>query len=286
LDNQVPKIVTEETNVMDADENSKSNQPSNDIEMEEDGKPFSSTKSPQKEIDKFDTNLSKSFFVSSFPENFPLNWNQSSANNYVKPNTGDMDAVDASLFSENERQLALCLKLFSREFFIATGQYKLQVSEEYQELIRVMVWHNRSRIKQGLTTFSPEELELFLNKEMSQDFADLDIAIDDFLADLIKIRHSEQKSFDVYNELVKNNKKKVLSPTKNIIESTERQSAAQSSITDIKVSSLLTDTTSTNSDNTSTAPTKNLLKKFLDVADNPQNKSITDRPVILKNQEQ
>jgi hypothetical protein len=236
LDNQVPKIVTEETNVMDADENSKSNQPSNDIEMEEDGKPFSSTKSPQKEIDKYDTNLSKSFFVSSFPENFPLNWNQSSANNYVKPNTGDMDAVDASLFSENERRLALCLKLFSREFFIATGQSKLQVSEEYQELIRVMVWRNRSRIKQGLKTFSPDELELFLNEEMSQDFADLDIAIDDFLADLIKIRHSEQKSFDVYNELVKN-KKKVLSPTKNIIESTERQSAAQSSITDIKASS-------------------------------------------------
>jgi hypothetical protein len=71
-----------------------------------------------------------------------------------------------------------------------------------------MVWRNRSRIKQGLTAFSPEELETFLKEEMSQNFDDLDIHIDDFLADLIKIRHAEQKSFDVYNEFIKNNKKK------------------------------------------------------------------------------
>jgi hypothetical protein len=156
-------------------------------------------------MDTEDNNSLKSFFVSSFPENFSSAWTKSSANNYEKPNTEDMDAVDLSLLSENEHRSALCLPPFSKEFFIATGQSKLQVSEEYQELIRVMVWHNRSRRKQGLTAFSPEELELFLKEEMSQDFDDLDIDIDDFLADLIKIRHAEHKSFDVYNKFITNN---------------------------------------------------------------------------------
>jgi hypothetical protein len=162
----------------------------------------------QKETYKDNNKLLKSFFVAAFPENFSSDWTHSLANNYEKPNTTDRDDVDASLFSENERRLALCLSPFSKEFFLATGQSKLQNSEDYQELIRVMVWRNRSRIKQGLTAFSPEELETFLKEEMSQNFDDLDIHIDDFLADLIKIRHAEQKSFDVYNEFIKNNKKK------------------------------------------------------------------------------
>jgi hypothetical protein len=148
-----------------------------------------------------------SLFVASFPKNYSSDWKNSLANNYVKPNTTNMDNVDAALFSENERRSALCLVPFSKEFFIATGQSKLQMSEEYQELIRVMVWRNRSRIKQGLPAFTPEELETFLNEEMAQDFDDLDIYIDVFLGDLIKIRNDEQKSFDVYNEFMTNGNK-------------------------------------------------------------------------------
>jgi hypothetical protein len=157
-----------------------------------------------------DENHKPSFFVASFPKSFSSDWKNSLANNYTKPDTTNMDNVDASLFSENERRSALCLAPFSKEFFIATGQSKLQMSEEYQELIRVMVWRNRSRLKQGLSAFTPEELETFLNEEMSQDFDDLDIHIDVFLGDLIKIRHAEQKSFVIYNEFMKNSKKRNL----------------------------------------------------------------------------
>jgi hypothetical protein len=165
-----------------------------------------------------DDNLNEpSLFVASFPKSFSLDWKNSLANNYIKPDTTNMDNVDASLFSENERRSALCLAPFSKEFFIATGQSKLQMSEDYQELIRVMVWRNRSRLKQGLSAFTPEELETFLNEEMSQDFDNLDIHIDVFLGDLIKIRHAEQKSFDVYNEFMKNGKKKNSTPTQKII---------------------------------------------------------------------
>jgi hypothetical protein len=38
---------------------------------------------------------------------------------------------------------------------------------------------------------------------MSQDFSDLGIDIDDFLADLIKIRQEEEKSFEIYNNCIK-----------------------------------------------------------------------------------
>jgi hypothetical protein len=125
-----------------------------------------------------------------------------------------MDAVDSSLLPENERRFALCLAPFLREFYIATGYSKLQVSEEYQELIRVMVWHNRSRVKQGLKSLSPEELEQFLKQEMTQDFDDLGIEIDDFLEDLIKIRNVEQYSFDIFNKYIQDHSQKIQSPTK------------------------------------------------------------------------
>ncbi len=53
-----------------------------------------------------------------------------------------MEAVYSSLATENERRLALCFPPFSKEFCIATGYSKLQVSQEYAELIRVIVWQN------------------------------------------------------------------------------------------------------------------------------------------------
>jgi hypothetical protein len=154
-------------------------------------------------MDIDDNTSPESFFVSSFPKQFPPDWSVSPANNYIKPEKDEMEKVDSSLLSENERHFALCLAPFSKEFFIATGKSKLQVSEEYHKLIRVMVWHNRYRVKQGLNYFSPAEFESFLKQEMPQEFADLGIEIDDFLSDLIKIRNVEQTSFDVFNQCFK-----------------------------------------------------------------------------------
>jgi hypothetical protein len=145
----------------------------------------------------------ESFFVSSFPKQFPPDWSVSAVNNYIKPEKDVMDKVDSSLLSENKRRYALCLAPFSKEFFIATGKSKLQMSEEYQELVRVIVWHNRYRVKKGLNYFSPAEFESFLKQEMPQEFADLGIEIDDFLSDLIKIRNVEQSSFNVFNQCFK-----------------------------------------------------------------------------------
>jgi hypothetical protein len=48
----------------------------------------------------------------------------------------------------------------------------------------------------GLSVLNPSEFEEFLHEEMSQDFSNLGIDIDHFLADLIKIRHAETQSFE------------------------------------------------------------------------------------------
>jgi hypothetical protein len=57
--------------------------------------------------------------------------------------------------------------------------------------------------KKGLLVLSPREFEVFLREEMSQDFSDLGIDIEDFLADLIKIRYEEEKTFEIYNNYIK-----------------------------------------------------------------------------------
>jgi hypothetical protein len=85
-----------------------------------------------------------------------------------------------SCFKFYERRRALCSAPFSKEFFITTGYSKLQVPDDYLELVRVIVWNNINRLKKGDTSFSLEELERFLRQEMAQDFSDLGIDIDNY----------------------------------------------------------------------------------------------------------
>jgi hypothetical protein len=147
---------------------------------------------------------SYSAFTKLYPQDYPPDWSISPANNYVKPTSSDIDAIDSSLLPENEKRIALCLYPFSKEFFIATGFSKLQLPDDYQQLTRVIVWHNRQRLKKGLSVLKPKEFVKFLFSEMSQDFSDLGIDIPDFLDDLIKVRHSENIAFDNYNSYIKN----------------------------------------------------------------------------------
>jgi hypothetical protein len=137
---------------------------------------------------KLEDDEAKGFFAKSYPEDYPPDWSLSPANNYQQPTSTNLDSVDSSLLPENERRISLCLPPFSREFYIATGYSKLQVPDDYLELIRVIVWHNRQRLKMGLQVLSPKELEEFLHVEMSQDFSNLGIEIDDFLSDLSNLK--------------------------------------------------------------------------------------------------
>jgi hypothetical protein len=105
-------------------------------------------------MDTIDNNLSSSF-AKTYPENYPPDWTLSPANNYQPPDPTNTNAVDPSLAVENERQFSLCLSPFSKEFFIATGYSKLQAPDDYFELIRVIVWHNRQHLKKGLSYLSP-----------------------------------------------------------------------------------------------------------------------------------
>ncbi len=212
------------------------------------------------------------------------------ANNFIKPNTANMDAVESSLLPENERRLALCLAPLSKAFYIATGSSKLQVSEDYQELIRVMVWHNRSRVKQGLKSISPAELEQFLKQEMTQDFDDLGIEIDDFLEDLIKIRNVEQYSFDTYNKYIQEHSPRSPSTTEattpNLL---EKKTAARldKSLLDTQQQSKTNSTNETTTQKSSTKPTPtNLMHKFVSVNEPASsNHSVLDKQIILKNKE-
>jgi hypothetical protein len=145
---------------------------------------------------------SYSAFTNLYPHDYPPDWTISPANNYIKPTSIDTDAIDSSLLPENERRIALCLYPFSKEFFIATGFSKLQLPDDYQELTRVIIWHNRQRLKKGLSVLKPEEFVKFLFSEMSQDFSDLGIDIPDFLDDLIKVHHSENIAFNTYNSYI------------------------------------------------------------------------------------
>jgi hypothetical protein len=92
---------------------------------------------------------------------------------------------------------------------------KLQLPDEYLELIRVIVWHNRQRLKMELPVLKPREFVEFLCAEMAQDFNYLQIDIQDFLDDLIKIRYSENLAFDTYNNYIQNQKvSEKISPSK------------------------------------------------------------------------
>jgi hypothetical protein len=177
---------------------------------------------------------SYSAFMNLYPHDYPPDWSISPANNYLKPTSADIDVIDSSLLPENERRIALCLYPFSKEFFITTGFSKLQLPDDYQELTRVIVWHNRQRLKKGLSVLKPKEFVKFLFTEMSQDFSDLGIDIQDFLDDLIKVCHSENLAFDTYNNYIQNqtasskiqlNKLQANSNTDNKIESEELHSS-------------------------------------------------------------
>jgi hypothetical protein len=201
-----------------------------------------------------------------------------------------MDTVDSSLAPENERRLALCLAPFSKEFYIATGYSRLQVSDEYAELIRVIIWQNPQCQKKGLPVLSPSEFELFLQEEMSQDFSDLGIEIDDFFADLITNHLEEEKSFAIYNKFIESQTSKSvqIDPTSDLDRKPSPQKTIQTkrnyhtmqsynSTADNKVSSV---------DASPTLPPENLLKKFVNVTDEPSNPSShIDKPIILKNKE-
>jgi hypothetical protein len=150
-----------------------------------------------------DVKISASFFTQSFPQNYPPDWTLSPANNYQIPDPANIDAVDSSLAIENERRFSLCLAPFSREFYTMTGHSKLNIPDDNQEHVRVIIWHNRQHLKMGLLILSPMELEEFLHQEMSQDFSDLGMEIEDFLSDLAKTRQEEKLSFKAYNNYIK-----------------------------------------------------------------------------------
>jgi hypothetical protein len=234
-------------------------------------------------------------FKKAFLVTYPPDWSLSPANNYIRPTSTDIDAIDSSLIIENERRLSLCLAPFSKEFYIATGYSKLQVPDDYLELIRVIIWHNRQRLKKGLPVLPPQEFEDFLHEEMAQDFSDLGIDIYDFLDDLIKIHNAEKLSFDIYNNNIKG---------KGIyLNNTAEQITSTASLKNQSITSKLADNSSPDKKQQATTlspnkkfsastmspnifPPTNLLKKFVSVSDTIASQSLViDKPIILKNKE-
>jgi hypothetical protein len=180
---------------------------------------------------------------------------------------------------------------FSKEFYKATGCTKLQVSDEYAEIIRVIVWHNRQRRKNGLPFLSPSEFEPFLQEEMLQDFTDLGIEIEDFITDLIKNHLEEEKSFAIYNNLIVSQTSQLapidltfdsdckLSPHKSIPTSSENSTSNNSTSETVPKKG-------PSCKNSPTFPPKNLLDKFVNVSDQPHtSSSYIDKPIVLKNKE-
>jgi hypothetical protein len=223
---------------------------------------------------------SYSAFTILYPQDYPPDWSISPANYYIKPFTKDIDAIDSALIQENERRIALCLAPFSKEFFIATGYSKVQLPEDYLELTRVIIWQNRQRLKRGLSVLNPREFVEFLFVEMAQDFKDLGIEIQDFLDDLIKIRHSENIAFDTYNNYIQYQKSNSSrSNLDSISEYIKKENPATTSPDKYKKQSA-------SSSSPNKLPPTNLLKKFLNVSDTdtPQS-SVIDKPIILKNKE-
>jgi hypothetical protein len=193
-------------------------------------------------VDNEDIPISE--FIKLFSKYSSSDWSPSPATNYIQCDPKNFASVDSSLASENERRLALCLPPFSKAFYIATGYSKLQVSEEYAELKRVIVWQNRQRRKKGLPFLSPAEFELFLQEEMSQDFSDLGIEIEDFLADLIKNHLEEEKSFAIYNKFIELHTSKIapIDLTSDLDHKMSPQKTISTSVENIKPSATTTET--------------------------------------------
>jgi hypothetical protein len=109
---------------------------------------------------------------------------------------------------------------------------------------------------------------------MAQDFSDLGIDIQDFLDDLIKIRHSENSAFDTYNSYIQ---------TSNTQSSPQKQTDTNTPAT---FSTRATSAPPFNNDSSISSPT-NLMKKFVDVEGTTSTPSslLLDKPIILKNNE-
>jgi hypothetical protein len=107
-------------------------------------KPTIDTENPVNDTEEMDItdDTTLSSFVQTYPVIYPPDWILSPANNYKKP-PSNPDQNGSALAFENERRLSLCLSPFSKEFFIATGCSRLQVPDDYLEIIRVRVWNNR-----------------------------------------------------------------------------------------------------------------------------------------------
>jgi hypothetical protein len=190
--------------------------------------------------------------------------------------------------------MSLCLAPFSKEFNTITGHSKLNIPDDYQELVRVIIRHNRQRLKMGLFVLCPKELEEFLQQEMHQDFSDLGIEIDDFLSDLIKTRQEEDMSFAVYNNYVQKCQKHNLDGNPSITSSPLLPQNITNSPDTKPMTNIPLENSSTPdkkpSANSATPnrpiPPTNLLKKFVSVTENtaPQS-SVLDKPIILKNKE-
>ncbi len=132
----------------------------------------------------------------------------------------------------------------------------------------------------GLHVLSPKELVEFLYEEMSQDFSDLGIEIKDFLADLLKAREENQKSFDVYNNYIKLKTDNSPCPTVNNITESSMPLLSPNN------KSGTHDTKQTRPP-PATLPPSNLLGKFASVSEESSKQAVqvTDKPIHLKNKE-
>jgi hypothetical protein len=134
---------------------------------------------------------------------------------------------------------------------------------------------------------------------MVQEFSDLGIEIDDFLADLTKIRNVKKMSFEIFNKYIKSKsqEKTILSTT------TEAQEKTITSEAPSKLESIPSTPTNSNSPYGKqqtpsavyhTIPSKekskspsNLAKRFVAVSEESVSHPslVTDKPIRLKNQE-
>jgi hypothetical protein len=133
---------------------------------------------------------------------------------------------------------------------------------------------------------SPRELEEFVYAEMSQDFSDLDIEIDDFFSDLIKIRHEEKQSFIVLNNFISktNNVPTDTTLLQSKMSSNPNMPKTESSPQQQSPGKAQTPTIAEN--HTPAFHPTNLMKKFVDVNEPSHEPSnFLDKPIILKNKE-
>jgi hypothetical protein len=73
-----------------------------------------------------------------------------------------MNAIDSSLIPKMNEEEIYAWHHFQETSYKATGYSKLQVPDCYLELVSVLDWNNRNRLKKGDNSFTLEELESFL----------------------------------------------------------------------------------------------------------------------------